>query len=292
MGQLIMLFEFFLAFCMFSLFKCEPLYHKEPIDITKPFTKDIPWSARNLFRKFMKSLETINNDKKLDISFHTLERVDDGFEFDLRDILADPSVTGVDIFWPSPSKKSCHIKLGTSDYKLEGKRTNGFIFYDFDHVLSLGLSSSLVRVRPVLPLACSAEDSPFYAFLVIYRNISKGLVLQEIDNARDSRFKRDAKDNEPNKVKKNQDLGCQLIPWTVDFARLSSFIVAPLKYNANSCQGHCGQREKGFDRMTRKTLTNYELLRVFLLGKSSRNTAVANQRNMGRRPWRMLTPPS
>ena len=151
--------------------------------------------------------------------------------------------------------------------ELEGKRTNGFIFYDFDHVLSLGLSSSLVRVRPVLPLACSAEDSPFYAFLVIYRNISKGLVLQEIDNAGDSRFKRDAKDNEPNKVKKNQDLGCQLIPWTVDFARLSSFIVAPLKYNANSCQGHCGRREKGFDRMTRKTLTNYELLRVFLLGE-------------------------
>ena len=72
MGQLIMLCEFFLAFCVFSLFKCESLYHKEPIDITKPFTKDIPWSARNLFRKFMKSLETINNDKKLDISFHTL----------------------------------------------------------------------------------------------------------------------------------------------------------------------------------------------------------------------------
>ena len=153
--------------------------------------------------------------------------------------------------------------------ELEGKRTNGFIFYEFDHVLSLGLSSSLVRVRPVLPLACSAEDSPSYAFLVIYRNISKGLVLQEIENARASRFKRDAKDNETNIVKKNQDSGCQLVPWTVDFGRLSidHSIVAPSKYNANSCQGHCGRREKGFDRLTRKTLTNYELLRVFVLGE-------------------------
>ena len=146
--------------------------------------------------------------------------------------------------------------------ELEGKRTNGFIFYDFDHVLSLGLSSSLVRVRPVLPLACSAEDSPFYAFLVIYRNISKGLVLQEIDNARVSRFKRDTRYNETNEVKRNQDSGCQLVPWTVDFGRLSldKFIVAPFRYNANSCQGHCGRREKGLDRMIKKTLTNYDLL--------------------------------
>ena len=156
--------------------------------------------------------------------------------------------------------------------ELEGKRTNGFIFYDFDHVLSLGLSSSLVRVRPVLPLACSAEDSPSYAFLLIYRNISKGLVLQEIENARVSRFKRDAKDNEMNIVKKNQDSECQLVPWTVDFVRLSlgQFIVAPSKYNANSCQGHCGRREKGLDRMTKKTLTNYDWLREIqrsLLGK-------------------------
>ena len=44
------------------------------------------------------------------------ERFDDGFDFNLREIVADPSVTGVDILWPSPSKKSCHIKLGTSDY--------------------------------------------------------------------------------------------------------------------------------------------------------------------------------
>lgn len=117
----------------------------------------------------------------------------------------------------------------------------------------------LSTIRIVPSSDCFRQHEPTYSFFVIYRNLTKDKVYNELDNMGISRFKRDTKKMDP----KNDT--CKVVPWTVEFAKLEwdKFILFPLTYNANACEGKCVQ-SRNCDNTINKPINmfkNYELLR-------------------------------
>lgn len=138
-------------------------------------------------------------------------------------------------------------------------------------------SSKVIKIRLLPSPNCPLKNQPTHSFLVIYRNLSKGPVLQKLEELRISRIKRDSKTLPPvvakdtYKLKKKKkssikDSGCHLVPWTVDFIQLqwNTYIVAPLTFEANACQrnyAQCIQTEKCSLTSKSQKPSNYEYLR-------------------------------
>lgn len=266
---------FYWTFFVFCLVKCEPLNHEK--EMVTPSTKDIPVSAQILLRNFMDALDRLDYDKYSDISFHSIENVNSEYEFDVSELLADHDVTGVDLIWTSSTYNSCRFVWAGNDIKLPGRRINDFVFFDFDHLLAMERSSKLIKIRLLPFRSCPLQNQPTNSFLVIYRNLTKGHVLQKLDELRISRIKRDSKMLPPifakNTYKRKKEIqssikdpGCHIVPWTVDFIRLQwdTFIVAPQIYEANACQrtrAQCIHTEKYSLPSKSKKQSNYEVLR-------------------------------
>lgn len=120
-------------------------------------------------------------------------------------------------------------------------------------------SSMLSTIRIVPSSDCFRQHEPTYSFFVIYRNLTKDKVYNELDNMGISRFKRDTEKMDP------RNDTCNVVPWTVDFAELGwdKFISFPLTYNANACEGKCAQSRNCVSSMNKpiNMLKNYEILR-------------------------------
>lgn len=233
---------------------CGPLSSRNELEMATPSTKDIPVSIQGLLKSFMEALDTIDDDKYSDISFHPIEYVNGEFEFDISELLADHDVTGVDLIWTSSTHNSCRFAWAGNDIKLHGRRINSYVFFDFDHLLAMERSSKTIKVRMLPSPNCPLQVHPTDSYLVIYRNLSKGFVYQKLEGKKISRPKRDSKTfppiefaNHPYKLKKEEKSNikfprCHLVPWTVDFIhlQLNTHIVAPVTYQANACQMNHG----------------------------------------------------
>lgn len=181
------------------------------------------------------------------------------YELDIREFLADHEVTGMDFIMMSSTPKSCRFVRAGNNIKLDGRRINEYVFFNIDHLLAMKHSSTLSTIRIVPSSDCFRQHEPTYSFFVIYRNLSRDKVYNELDNMGISRFKRDTKKMD------HKNGTCNVVPWTVDFATLEwdKLIFAPLTYNANACKGKCLQ-SRNIDYTSNKPinmLKNYELLR-------------------------------
>ncbi|XP_011420180.2 uncharacterized protein [Magallana gigas] len=266
---------FYWTFFVFCLMRCGPLNQEN--EMVTPSTKNIPVSEQKLLRNFMDALDRLDHDKYSDISFHSIENVNGEYEFDISELLADHDVTGVDLIWTPSIYNSCRFLWAGNDIRLHGRRINSFVFFDFNHLFAMERSSKLIKIRLLPTPNCPLQNKPTNSFLVIYRNLSKGPVLQKLQELRISRIKRDSKSLQPlgtkyiNKLKREvksntKDPGCHLVPWTVDFIRLQwdTFIVAPVIYEANACQrtrAQCKQTETYCLHSRSKKPSNYEVLR-------------------------------
>lgn len=142
---------------------------------------------------------------------------------------------------------------------MDGRRINEYVFFNIDHLLAMEHSSMLSTIRIVPSSDCFRQHEPTYSFFVIYRNLTKDKVYNELDNMGISRFKRDTEKMDP------RNDTCNVVPWTVDFAELGwdKFISFPLTYNANACEGKCAQSRNCVSAMNKpiNMLKNYEILR-------------------------------
>lgn len=242
-----------------------------------PSSKEVPVSEQILFRNFMDALDRLDYDEYSDISFHPIEIVNGEFEFDSSEFQTDHDVTGLDLIMELSTNNSCRFVWAGNDIKVElrGRRINSFALFDFDHLLVMERSPELIKIRLLPSSNCPLQNQPTNSFLVIYRNLSKGPVLQKLQELRISRIKRDSNTLPPifskdtykrkNKIKSSiKDPGCHLVPWTVDFTGLQwdTFIVAPVRYEANACQrtsAKCLETQKC--SLPSKKHSNYEYLR-------------------------------
>lgn len=70
------------------------------------------------------------------------------------------------------------------EVELRGRRINSFVIFDFDHLLVMERSSELIKIRLLPTPNCPLQNQPTNSFLVIYRNLSKGPVLQKLQELR------------------------------------------------------------------------------------------------------------
>lgn len=135
-----------------------------------------------------------------------------------------------------------------------------------------------VKAKILASPDCQAEDPFANVFLVVYRNVTKLDLFQELDELTVSRMKRDVKKltsgegitEETRSIPTSS--GCRLVPWTVDFVKLGweRFIVFPKTFLANSCEGQCAPVEMHHDLLEYSVfnLSSYEVLR-FLHGEKT-----------------------
>lgn len=166
--------------------------------------------------------------------------------------------------------------------ELHGKLRYGYTFFDLDHLLTEGHSVQDI-VAKILPSPhCQTEDPFTNSFLMVYRNVSKLELFQELDNLTVSRMKRDVEKLDFGKripketSSSTENSGCRLVPWTVDFVKMNwdRFIMSPKTYQANSCEGHCPPMSMfptSNDLHSVSRLTNYEILRILSGEKRGEN---------------------
>lgn len=138
----------------------------------------------------MDALDRLDYDEYSDISFHPVEIVNGEFEFDSSEFQADHDVTGLDLIMELSTNNSCRFVWAGSDIKVElrGRRINSFALFDFDHLLVMERSSELIKIQLLPSSNCPLQNQPTNSFLVIYRNLSKGPVLQKLQDLRISRI--------------------------------------------------------------------------------------------------------